>query len=745
MYKIYADDTLIYDSTIEDYKIGKGVVTLETNKSGSFVFSLYPDHFYYDKFVRLKTVIKVLRDEKIVFRGRILNDVTDYFNNKVITCEGELGFLQDSIIRPYDFSGTPEALFKKFITEYNAQVDEFKKFKIGTVTVVDPNDKIVRSNSAYENALSNLNSRLLNGSLGGYFYITHGKDGSEEIPTLNYLANFEKVSTQKIEFGSNLKDYTKKVTAGEIATAIIPLGEEVDDGDEKTPNLKLTIDKVNGGKDYVYDQTAVSLYGWIYKVVEWDDVTLPENLKAKALKKLEEIIKQNVTIELNAIDLHLLDKKIESFNVCEYVQVISEPHNFDSVLLCNKQTLDLLRPDNDSLVLGYTYSTFTETSNKVSTVISSVSSVQATVNKVSNSVIKAQTDADKALSDYSNISKDMGTLSGDIQGVAKAVVDNAKNISTNTGNISKNTKDIDTINTEVDTMKSDLDTLKQSGGSTVIDISEIKRDMQTVKTDIKDLQTDVVKATEDLTYLSKDLSDNKTKLDNAITFLGVAQTDIDNLETNLETVTTDITGVKSEIKTIKETITTINGTLETTTTDITNIKKSINTTNETLKNITSGMNTLTESLGNTDKTIGVLQNEIKTSLIDPLTIKKTSIEDIITRLEALEKTVDPTPPPKTLTSITATYSGGDVEVGTDITTLTGVEVTAHYSDESTEIVTEFTLSGTIVKGENKITVTYQDQTTEIIVNGIDPVPEPPVVEPEVPGGDISIEGGGKTK
>ncbi len=647
MYKIYADDTLIYDSTIEDYKIGKGVVTLETNKSGSFVFSLYPDHFYYDKFVRLKTVIKVLRDGKIVFRGRILNDVTDYFNNKVITCEGELGFLQDSIIRPYDFSGTPEALFKKFVTEYNDQVDDFKKFKIGIVTVVDPNDKIVRSNTSYENALSNLNSRLLDGSLGGYFYITHGSDGSEEIPTLNYLANFEKVSTQKIEFGSNLKDYTKKVTAGEIATAIIPLGAEVDDGDEKTPNLKLTIDKVNGGKDYVYDQTAVSLYGWIYKVVEWDDVTLPENLKAKALQKLEEIIKQNVTIELNAIDLHLLDKKIESFNVCENVRVISEPHKFDAVLLCNKQTLDLLKPDNDSLVLGYTYSTFTENSNKVSTVISSVSSIQATVNKVSNSVIKAQEDANNALNNYGSISKDMETLTGDMAELAKAVVDNAKNIAVNAGNISKAITDIDTVNNET-----------------------------------KKLQSDLVKATTDLTYLSNDLEESKKKLDNTITFLGKAQADIDSLGTDVGTITTDLIAVKKEIK---------------------------------------------------------------TALTDPLVTKKTSIEDIITRLEALEKPVDPTPPPKTLTSITATYSGGDVEVGTDVTTLTGVEVTAHYSDESTEIVKEFTLSGTIAKGENKITVTYRDQTTEIIVNGIDPVLEPPVVEPEVPGGDTSTEGGGKTK
>ena len=241
MYKIYADDTLIYDSTLEDYKIGKGSITLETNKSGSFKFSIYPDHPYYDSFVRLKTVITVYKSDKIVFRGRILNDVTDYRNNKVITCEGELGFLQDSIIRPFEFTGTPEQLFRKFIEEHNSQVDDFKKFNIGTVTVVDPNNYIARNNSAYESALSNLNSRLIEDSLGGYFYITHGEDGTDQTPTINYLADFTKISSQIVEFGSNLKNYTKTVKAEDIATVIIPLGAEVDDGDENTENKKLTI------------------------------------------------------------------------------------------------------------------------------------------------------------------------------------------------------------------------------------------------------------------------------------------------------------------------------------------------------------------------------------------------------------------------------------------------------------------------------------------------------------------------
>jgi hypothetical protein len=421
MYKIYADSTLIYDSTSEDYKIGKGSITLETNKSGSFTFSIYPDHFYYDNFVKLKTVITVYKSDKIVFRGRILNDVTDYWNNKNITCEGELGFLQDSIIRPFSFTGTPEDLFKKFVDEHNSQVDDFKKFRVGTVTIGNTNSRIARSNAEYESALSNLNGRLIEDSLGGYFYITHGNDGTDPTPTLNYLADFTKISSQKIEFGANLKNYTKTVKANDIATAIIPLGAGVDDGDDKTEKKKLTIAKVNNGKDYIYDEEGVALYGWIFKTVSFDDIDKASDLKSKGEAYLENIVKQNITIELNAIDLHLLDRSIESFNVCDYIRVISTPHNFDSTLLCNKQTIDLLKPENDTLTLGYTYSTFTETSSKLSSRFSSVVKIQAAVNNITNKV----TILDQSVTDTDGKTE---TIIGDLEIVAGVVVENSRKI-----------------------------------------------------------------------------------------------------------------------------------------------------------------------------------------------------------------------------------------------------------------------------------------------------------------------------
>lgn len=71
----------------------------------------------------------------------------------------------------------------------------------------------------------------------------------------------------------------------------------------------------------------------------------------------------------------------------------------------------------------------------------------------------------------------------------------------------------------------------------------------------------------------------------------------------------------------------------------------------------------------------------------------------------------------TLSSISATYSGGDVAVGTAVTDLTGVVVTAHYSDGTSKAVTGYTLSGTIAEGSNTVTVTYQGKTTTFMVTG----------------------------
>ena len=81
-------------------------------------------------------------------------------------------------------------------------------------------------------------------------------------------------------------------------------------------------------------------------------------------------------------------------------------------------------------------------------------------------------------------------------------------------------------------------------------------------------------------------------------------------------------------------------------------------------------------------------------------------------------------PEVTLTSISATYTGGEVVEGTALSALTGITVIATYSDGTTAPVTDYTLSGTIVEGDNTITVSYGGETTTFTVTGTASTPTP---------------------
>ena len=397
MYTIYADNTLIYDNTLEDYVITKGAIEKEVNKSGSFTFTMYQDNPFIDKIQKLKTIIRVYKKDQLIFRGRVLSEVQGFYNDKTFTCEGELSFLLDSIQRPYTFTGAPGDLFSQFVESHNSQVDEDKRFIVGEVTVADNNNYINRSNSNYEDSLTNITNHLIETD-GGYLHITRGTDDK---PVINWLADFPYRSGQLIEFGENLLDFTKTNNAETIATGIIPLGAKIGEGDDET---RVTIESVNNGLDYIVDDLAVATYGRIFTVVTWDDVTTPENLLTKAREYLNESINQNITIELTAVDLSIMDKSIDSFQLGDYITIESKPHGVNDNLLLKQQTIDLLRPDNDTITLGYTYSSFTDktlsNNSQNTTLIKTVETIEK--NYVPNTVVTEEVEELRSLIDQTS-------------------------------------------------------------------------------------------------------------------------------------------------------------------------------------------------------------------------------------------------------------------------------------------------------------------------------------------------------
>lgn len=395
MYRAYSDGHKIYDSRFDKYKIFDAKLDLELNKTGAFTFMAYPDHPNFNRLIKMKSTITVYQDGDLIFRGRILNTEEGFYNEQQITCEGELAFLIDSIIRPYGsqeepWNGTPEAYLQKLLDEHNSQVDEYKQFKLGTVTVTSGTEEgnITRYDTDYKTAWDLISEKLVN-QLGGYLWVRHETDGNY----LDYLEDFNVLSDQKITFGKNLLDFKKTVKGEDVMSAIIPLGAKPD-GEES----RITIAEVNDGKDYLFNQDAVDAYGWIFKTVTWDDVTEAANLKTKAEEYLADAINLTASIEFTAADLAGIEN-VNPFKLGRYITVKDNHHDLVNTtdFLIKKLSLDILNPANNTLTVGTTYQTFTEsTSGAEKTQGQIVGRIEKVEKDVSGFVTAEQLNAAKA-------------------------------------------------------------------------------------------------------------------------------------------------------------------------------------------------------------------------------------------------------------------------------------------------------------------------------------------------------------
>ena len=116
MYKVYCDDFLLYADSHDNYKIVSPKLELELNKAGKFTFSIYPNHPHYGLIKKMKSIIRVYHEDELVFRGRVLNSEKGWINESKVTCEGELAFFNDSIIRPYDYISNGQITIRDFLS-----------------------------------------------------------------------------------------------------------------------------------------------------------------------------------------------------------------------------------------------------------------------------------------------------------------------------------------------------------------------------------------------------------------------------------------------------------------------------------------------------------------------------------------------------------------------------------------------------------------------------------------------------
>ena len=180
-----------------------------------------------------------------MWRGRVLNTDTDFYNQMKVECEGELAYLNDTYQPQKEYDDTTLRQFLEgVISIHNQKVSDAngnpvgpidKRFKIGAVYVEDVGSASVNEmfrKTDYDTTLQCLKS--VASTYKAYFVIRKTVEYGVVVRYLDFVKDFVDTCSQSINFGENLLDYSKSFTMEDLCTVAMPIGAKMEDkaGDE---------------------------------------------------------------------------------------------------------------------------------------------------------------------------------------------------------------------------------------------------------------------------------------------------------------------------------------------------------------------------------------------------------------------------------------------------------------------------------------------------------------------------------
>ena len=341
-YYIYADDELVYGAGIEGYEILNPKLNVEVNKAGSLTFDIPVGSEMYNKVNLLKTTVEARQGNTVLFRGRVLNTQRNMTNTISYYCEGFLSWLNDIVFQSYSFNGQARDLLKRDIERYNSRATTDRQI---TYEYSDISANITVEQKNDSTGWDEVKKVLIDG-VGGYVvpYLTSEETG------IQWLSTYGASTSQVIQFGENLLDFSEYIDASKIFTAVRAYGKEIN-------GSRVTL---SGNSGFVQDDEAISIYGRIERTAIFDEITTESALRKAALDYLRTGLTSAITISIKAVDLHLLNVEVERISIGDSVRVVSVPHSVDAYFLCTKITYDFAHPKNTTYTFGSTQRTISE-------------------------------------------------------------------------------------------------------------------------------------------------------------------------------------------------------------------------------------------------------------------------------------------------------------------------------------------------------------------------------------------------
>lgn len=415
------------------------VVKTEMGKTGTFEFSVMPDHPYYNAWLQMKTIMRVEFSGETIFRGRVLTiDNQPMTGAKRIHLEGDFAFLMDSYQEGIPDNDRTEKNLETYLNEviavHNSQMDvagsTHKKMTLGAVPGsydqngtsseqrVHGDTRKYGGNSWRQttDALSELQREF-----GGYFRTRYNSsNGTCYLDWLEQCFN-PTVNSQPIELTENLIDLNSVTEVDNLFTVLIPVGSNEGkpiyiDGYNGHSGKAITVPEVaayfvNSGRASELNrryhsrteyENAINNYGIIYKSQSFSNADTQEKLWNYATDWVKENYMGGISsFTISALDCHHLDPAEQKYLTGDLVPVIYpnmayKAHGGDRLinktLTLTSVKYDLHHPEKNEYTAGIPNGTISKTygtSNKKTASKSSISkSIGETIGPVGGSLPK---------------------------------------------------------------------------------------------------------------------------------------------------------------------------------------------------------------------------------------------------------------------------------------------------------------------------------------------------------------------
>ena len=409
MYKIFAypfgnpnDKRLIYAPNSRTALVLSPKLTREVSKGGSLSFTMTRDHEQYESLQKMSTCITVEQDDKETWRGRVLSHEADWYNRRVIYCEGALSYFNDSAITPFNYEGKLAQFLQHLIDAHNQQCGnmKMKRFELGTVTaalgdlVVHYGDRDSYGVGEDYGSTWDIIDKMVLKVYGGYAYCTYNPATGNNV--LNYCdQSFEadRLVDQTIEYGVNLLDFTEKTDTNSLFTRVYPMGSKhtveetkwkwkflwwgekytesheerygISGTDAATVNKYLPkgysyrLDSSDGDCGWIQNDAAAQKFGIVSALGEYDTDSDNDTFAA-GVQDLQKNSLMVTSYTVKAVDLRDAGYDKDRLTFASYAHIISKPHSIDVIMLCTKLVEPLDQPDKKEYTFGMTRQTLTD-------------------------------------------------------------------------------------------------------------------------------------------------------------------------------------------------------------------------------------------------------------------------------------------------------------------------------------------------------------------------------------------------